>query len=311
MTLETGDRISIAVAFVGIVAQMTLSTVMGMNLALGFIFSLLHSGFMVWPLQRKVAVWNFDRARKRSGRMLADSNRALDETSRLSTILKRAIADIDLAVKNAEKDGGLPPGEYERLAGGLEVTKRQLLVAHEISRNKFDALNGISDELDARLERVKFVLDPRNSPTRRISLALTNVAVFLAGPENSHLGDAWNADLAGVPEEGYELSAGKRIAHASGFICAAFRIRITTALQRAWKPVDWLLVSNQRVNSVITALTGMMAIYLSRDISDLLNAVFGPCGVAFLALKAASVRLRQMRGIELEPIPRKEGSPGE
>ncbi|MER6241056.1 hypothetical protein ABT185_34285 [Streptomyces clavifer] len=119
----------------------------------------------------------------------------------------------------------------------------------------------------------------------------------------------WEFITSLLPTEGATAAAGP--AAFLGWPSAAFRIRITAALQHAWVPVDWLLVSNQRVNVVITALTGVMAIYLSRDVSDLLNAVFGPCGVAFLALKAAAVRLRQVRGIELEPMPKKEGSPGD
>lgn len=312
MKLETSDRTIIAISVVTFSANAAL--VIFANVYPGpitVIFSLITAAFMVQPIRRQRAVWNFDRAHKRADRLLVDSNRALDETSRWSDNLRHAITEMDQTVENAQKEGGLAPGEYDRLLEGLEVMKRRMLAAHKLSQRKGKALKGISGEMEALMQRVERVYDPRNGPTRKISQALTKIAVFLVGSENSHLGDTWNADLAGVPEEGYELSAGKRIAHASGFIYAAFRIRTTMALQRVWKPVDWLLVSNQRVNSVITALTGIMAIYLSRDVSDLLNAVFGPCGAAFLVLKAGSVRLRQVRGIELEPMPKKGGSPGE
>ncbi|MGW1768877.1 hypothetical protein ACWCQL_33145 [Streptomyces sp. NPDC002073] len=309
MKRSTADRVVIGLNAGGVALQLALFVTGNVHPVVTAVCLAICIGPTVTPIRRQLALLSFHRSRKRADQLIGDTRQAADEVDRTIAALNQALIRTEQAARMAEKDGGLSDDEGRRLINEVSVLKERMLAAHENVTGKHAALDTITSELTELMDHVESLYSPSQGFVKKLSQSLTDVAVFLAGPENAHLSDTWRADLIGVPSEGYELSPNQRLAHACGFIFASLRIRTTVAARRAWRPVDWLLVNNQRVNAVITAVVGSMAVYLSGSgLDEFLNAAFGPCTAAYLALKAAAARLRQVRGIELHPQTEGQGS---
>ncbi|MFI6644808.1 hypothetical protein [Streptomyces sp. NPDC050504] len=301
MKQTTADRLCIGCNTGGLIVQTLLFTLGYVPLPVSVVCLLIGAGVMVPSVRRQQAVVRFGRTERRARRLLAQSRRASNETAVITTVLSDAIRRTEAAIKAAEKNGGLPPGEQERLSEELAVLQQQMLASHTTAQDKLDAAEAVAQELNVLLDHVRTVHYPERTWTQRLAQSLTRIAVFMAGPNNAHLEDAWHADLIGIPEEGYELSPRRRLVHAGGCIYASLRIRTTAAANRVWKPIDWILSSDRRADVLIAALVGLLAIHLSRSLHDLLTVASGPCALAYTLLKVGAARLRQVRGIELEP----------
>lgn len=86
-----------------------------------------------------------------------------------------------------------------------------------------------------------------------------------------------------------------------GFLIAALRMRMHDAARPAWRPVDWVLATDDRTNGVIAAMVGPLAIYISatEGLHSLIVAGLASCGTLWACLYGAARWLRKRRGIEL------------
>jgi hypothetical protein len=127
------------------------------------------------------------------------------------------------------------------------------------------------------------------------------LALAVAGQQGARMRDTWMADLVGAPEDGLTLSRWGRIHHAAGFVVAALRIRSRALSAPLWRPVDWVLASDDRTNGVIATLVGPLAIYISatEGLHSLIVAGLASCGTLWACLYGAARWLRKRRGIEL------------
>lgn len=143
----------------------------------------------------------------------------------------------------------------------------------------------------------------------RLHSAEAALAALVAGKRHAHLRSEWTAHLAGPSDSGTELSARERDAYAVGFLVAAVRIRLSDTTRPLWRPVDWVLRSDGRINAVVASCCGAVAGYLidcdgpraflSTDCVGV--GVIGTGAFAFLRW------LRAKRGIELAEL----AKPGE
>ncbi|MFF2956740.1 hypothetical protein ACFVVU_36030 [Kitasatospora sp. NPDC057965] len=69
--------------------------------------------------------------------------------------------------------------------------------------------------------------------------ALTSVAARLAGSRHAHLREAWQADLAGAPEYGIEVTPRQARLLGLGFVLAGLKLRLRTLGAPLWVPLDW------------------------------------------------------------------------
>ncbi|MFI6494747.1 hypothetical protein [Streptomyces sp. NPDC050564] len=130
------------------------------------------------------------------------------------------------------------------------------------------------------------------------------LAALVAGKHRAHLRSEWTAHLVGPSDSGKELSARERDAYALGFLIAAVRIRLSDTTRPLWRPVDWVLRSDGRVNAVVASCCGAVAGYLidcdgPRAFLSTDCLVVGVIGTgAFTFLRW----LRTKRGIELAQL---------
>lgn len=136
---------------------------------------------------------------------------------------------------------------------------------------------------------------------RRVAEGLTFFAASLAGPGRTAVRDEWRAHLVGAPEDGVALSASARLRYAAGFVVAGIRYRLHDMAVPAWKPVDWLLVVDSRVNAVVASAVGAQVIYIAHGdgIHALLTEGWGWCAGCGVALRLLCGWLRRARGIEI------------
>jgi len=133
---------------------------------------------------------------------------------------------------------------------------------------------------------------------------LTAVAIRLVGARRRHLLQEWQAHLAGAPEEAVVLTPGQRRGYAAGFVLAALRMRLHDLCGPLWRPVDWLLSTDSRTNTFVTAVVGGQAIYIvgNGGIPALMTEIWGPCGASGTGLYLLARWLRRLRGIELATV---------
>ncbi len=133
-----------------------------------------------------------------------------------------------------------------------------------------------------------------------------DAAVYTAGPRRSHLREDWRAVLAGSPEDGLEVPPRGRRRLLAGFVVAAIRMRVSDIARPIWRPVDWLLATEQRTNTAMAAVVGGQAIYIVGDggLGALATEIWEPCAILSGALFVLARWLRRLRGIELAPVDR-------
>lgn len=136
------------------------------------------------------------------------------------------------------------------------------------------------------------------SPTAR---RVTNIAARIAGRRRAHLNDEWHTILLGDPEHGIHVSSQRKFVLLSGFLLAALRMRAHDALGALWRPIDWLISTDQRVNTSIAMIVGGQAIYIVGDggFQALMTEIWEPCGILGGGLYILARHLRRRRGIEL------------
>ncbi|MFG2194976.1 hypothetical protein [Streptomyces sp. NPDC048639] len=135
----------------------------------------------------------------------------------------------------------------------------------------------------------------------------TSWAARLAGRQRNMISQ-WRAHLQGDPESGVLLSPRQQRRYAFGFLVAAVRYRLHDWLGVLWRPVDWLLSTDQRTNFVIATVVGCQAIYIVGDggIPALVTEVWEPCALLGGGLCLLARWLRRVRGIELSTRPSAE-----
>jgi hypothetical protein len=143
----------------------------------------------------------------------------------------------------------------------------------------------------------------RSTTGSRTASAMTMLAVLLAGKRRD-MSKAWLAHLAGAPEKGIVLTAGQRYAAALGFLLSGARMRLHDIVGPVWRPVDWILTVESRVNAVITSSVGSLAIYIEchDGLHTLLTEGWGWCGGCGGCLFVLARWLRQRRGIEIAGV---------
>ncbi|MFE1838375.1 hypothetical protein [Streptomyces sviceus] len=144
---------------------------------------------------------------------------------------------------------------------------------------------------------------PDSSPRERGASArgAVGLAARIAGRGRSHLRGEWTAVLAGDPDQGITFSLSRQFLLALGFVLAAVRMRAHDVVRPAWRPVDWILRTESRMNGFITVVVGAQAIYIvdGGGLPALVSEVWEPCGAAGAALYVLLRWLRRRRGIEL------------
>ncbi|MFF0014582.1 hypothetical protein [Streptomyces sp. NPDC005374] len=113
--------------------------------------------------------------------------------------------------------------------------------------------------------------------------------------------EPWRAHLAGDPKSGVVLTVSQQRRYALGFGMAAIRYRLRDTARPVWRPVDWLLSMDSRVNGLIATVVGAQAIYIVDDggIPALVTEIWEPCGILGTGLYVLTRWLRRLRGIEL------------
>ncbi|MFE0330094.1 hypothetical protein ACFW08_25520 [Streptomyces sp. NPDC058960] len=291
--------ITIATNTAAICLEVTLFVVADVPTGLTVACMLFNFAFMLGALRVAWANMQFARGSYRAHRSLKASKNARLETERLADELRRRIAKAEAFVESVEAGGDFAEEERKQQLEELNQLMRRVKEAQAISHSKYARAQAAVDDLDRLLENVKATEDSKRNYSARLANGLVGLAVFLAGPSYAHLADTWRADIIGVPEENLVLSPQRRLVYARGLVYASLRIRAAALIGPLWRPVDWLLASNKRVDTVIAAIVGAMAIYLGRNLHDLLTDASGPCALTFALLKAGAARLRRMRGIEL------------
>ncbi|MEU6965957.1 hypothetical protein [Streptomyces chrestomyceticus] len=135
----------------------------------------------------------------------------------------------------------------------------------------------------------------------RVSARLTMIALALAGSRRETVRAEWAAHLAGAPEEGFTVRPAARVRYSLGFLLAAFRFRLSDLAAPAWRLVDWVLATDNRVNTAISSVVGAQAIFIVGDggLQALITEVWEPCGLLGGALYLLVRFLRRRRGIEI------------
>lgn len=136
------------------------------------------------------------------------------------------------------------------------------------------------------------------SSTERGSVRL---AVLIAGDHRSYLREEWAAVLAGHGGHLGGLSPRRRRALALGFVMAALRMRASDILSAFWRPVDWLLLREERTNALISSAAGGLAVYfaITDGVHTLITADWQSCAGLGGGLYVLARWLRRIRGIEL------------
>ncbi|MFF7459402.1 hypothetical protein [Kitasatospora sp. NPDC008115] len=139
--------------------------------------------------------------------------------------------------------------------------------------------------------------------------ALAFFATRLAGPGHAHLREAWQADLAGSPEDGIMVTPRQARLLGIGFVLAGLKLRLHTLGAPLWVPVDWILRSKARTTNSIAAAVGAVAIYFqfTDGLHGLLSDGIGTGGIVYGTLQAAASMLRRHRAIELSDTPETAG----
>lgn len=164
-----------------------------------------------------------------------------------------------------------------------------------LALNALEALDFLSKAVDGP-ERTATRI-----PRRTAENFLLRFSALLAGRRRLHLRDEWSAVLADAP-----LSFRRRHRVAAGFVRAAVCMRLRDLTRSGWRPVNWLLRSQDRTNAAITLIVGALVVYFAMvdGVHELLAERGEACAGlgAYLYLLAKWTRRR--RGIEAAAQPR-------
>ncbi|MEV7390502.1 hypothetical protein [Streptomyces sp. NPDC091215] len=165
---------------------------------------------------------------------------------------------------------------------------------------------------------IAFVVQETDAPRRvgsaireRIHSTEAALAALVAGKRHAHLRSEWTALLAGPSVSGKELSARERDAYALGFLVAAVRIRLSDTTRPLWRPVDWVLRSDGRVNAVVASCCAAVAGYLIGCDGPRAFLSTDCLGVGVIGTGAFTFLrwLRTRRGIELAQLAKRGETP--
>ncbi|NJP47793.1 hypothetical protein [Actinacidiphila epipremni] len=201
----------------------------------------------------------------------------------------------------------IPPAPTHDVALALgELSEHILEQQHDLIARKQVLLNSF----DATDREVEEILSRRVSQRVRrrllqpgVAESLTSTAVRIAGRRHAHLHEPWRADLFDIPEEGITVSPRERLTVAVGFVVAGLRLRMRDLAAPLWRPVDWLLSVDSRLNAFVTAAVGSVAVYF--DVTEGLHVLLversEPCALLGGGLYGLARWIRRRRGIEVEP----------
>ncbi|WP_125935297.1 hypothetical protein [Streptomyces sp. WAC 06738] len=207
-------------------------------------------------------------------------------------------ARLTAAQSEAEVQASLP--EAERAFRRLEaLTNFATRAAADVA-----TASAIVDQMQRRLPHRRILARLGGRPDATLADGLITLALLLGGSRAAGLQDAWRADLVDVPEEGTVLGRGERLHHALGIVVAAVKLRLHGFAGTWWRPVDWVLSTQERTNTLIALAVGAHIIYLSHTAG--LGQVIAvdwqsPVGLA-AGLVWLSSWLKKRRGIELADI---------
>ncbi|MFD7669105.1 hypothetical protein [Streptomyces sp. NPDC059788] len=256
----------------------------------------------------------FNRAMSHARQCLAAANRARAEMEHAKHSAEEAIHVAREALHAAQRDLQAGLHDEEEAARGLQ----ELTVHRDRVRALHDytvVVAAQAEEAKARLERATVEAERtaerlllsrvwrwlRGTGADRVSARLTLIALALAGSRREAIRDEWEAHLAGAPEEGFTVRPAVRVKYSLGFILAAFRFRLSDLAAPVWRPVDWVLAADNRVNTTISSIVGAQAIFIVGDggLQALVTEVWEPCGLLGGALYLLVRFLRRRRGIEI------------
>lgn len=176
----------------------------------------------------------------------------------------------------------------------LDLAARGQAVLDSLHAGNVEAQAILSRRVSQRVKRR--VLQPG------VAGSLTSTAVRIAGGRHAHLHEPWMADLFGAPEEGLTVTPKERLALALGFVVAGLRLRLRDLAAPFWRPVDWLLSVDSRLNAFVTAAVGSAAVYF--DVTEGLHVLLversEPCAILGGTLYGVARSIRKRRGIEVE-----------
>jgi len=89
------------------------------------------------------------------------------------------------------------------------------------------------------------------------------------------------------------------VRYAAGFLLAGIRLRIHDLTSPLWRPVDWIIASTSRTNSITTIAVGALIVYVQwhDGLHALLTEGWGWCGGCGAALYGLELWLRRIRGV--------------
>ncbi|MEE4546355.1 hypothetical protein V2S66_30885 [Streptomyces sp. V4-01] len=126
--------------------------------------------------------------------------------------------------------------------------------------------------------------------------AVVRLASALAGQGEDRLNEYLD-DVAGARE----VSSAFARRQIRGYYRSAVRARLRNGTRSLWRPVDWVLVSSSRTQTIIAAAVGAQAVYIDVEhgLDALMTVGFACCGSCAAILVAAAAGLRRVRSLEL------------
>jgi hypothetical protein len=124
--------------------------------------------------------------------------------------------------------------------------------------------------------------------------AVMSFAVVLAGKRRSHLREEWRAHLDG-------RTAWQRRGDVGGFLLAAVRMRLRDLARPVWRPVDWVLATEDRTNAFIALPVALLALYIcaTEGVHAFIAEKWLGCPALAGVLYVFTRWLRRVRGIEI------------
>ena len=188
------------------------------------------------------------------------------------------------------------------------IEEERLLVAIDVqiatARTAIAEARGAVVAADDASEQVPEVIVSRwirNTGMPALSGGLTAVALILVGRRREAMRTQWQTHLAGAPEAGIVVTPRDGVRYATGFLLAGIRLRIHDLTSPLWRPVDWIITSTSRTNTIITTAVGALIIYIQwhDGLHTLLTEGWGWCGACGVGLHMLARWVRRIRGIEL------------
>lgn len=136
----------------------------------------------------------------------------------------------------------------------------------------------------------------------RDSYAIAYLACVIAGRRRSQYRDEWPVILDHIPDQHERRQAWRRLGCAFGFLVAALHFRARDVSKPGWRAVDWTLRKDCRRDAAITALTGLLAVYLTarEGVYAFVTVNWQPCAGLGGGLFVFTHWLRRVRGVEVE-----------